>query len=298
MNKLSFKGAIPPMITPFQADGRLDLDAHIYNLKKWNEVELGGYLVLGSNSEAAYLSEQEKLSLIEATVLHTKEGRPVIAGTGMESTLETIRLTNKAAALGAQAALLLTPFYYKGKMNESAIIRHFMTIADDSDIPIMLYNVTKFTGINVSSRVVTEISAHPNIIGMKDSSGNIGQLIHFQEAALDNFQVLTGTASIWYPALSLGVTAAVMALANCAPKECVQIQKYYESGKLEEAKALYRRMVPLNTAVTATFGIAGLKYVCERAGFRGGYVRNPLSELTIEEKTRLDAIIEKAELLK
>lgn len=296
MNNLSFKGAIPPMITPFQADGRLDLDAHIFNIKKWNEVSLGGYLVLGSNSEAAYLSEQEKLNLIEATVMHAREGRPVIAGTGMESTLETIRLTNKAAALGAHAALLLTPFYYKGKMNDGAIIHHFLKIADDSDIPIMLYNVTKFTGINVSSRVVTEISAHPNIIGMKDSSGNIGQLIHFQEAAQGDFQVMTGTASVWYPALSLGVTAAVMALANCAPKECVQIQELYEAGRLEEAKALYRRMVPLNTAVTGAFGIAGLKYVCEKAGFRGGAVRSPLSELKMEEKIALDAIVKAAGL--
>lgn len=296
MNKLSFKGAIPPMITPFHADGRLDLDAHIFNLKKWNEVALGAYLVLGSNSEAAYLSEQEKLNLIEATVMHAREGRPVIAGTGMESTLETIKLTNKAAALGAQAALLLTPFYYKGKMNDDAIIRHFLTIADDSDIPIMLYNVTKFTGINVSSRVVTEISAHPNIIGMKDSSGNIGQLIHFQEAAQDSFQVMTGTASIWYPALSLGVTAAVMALANCAPKECVRIQELYEAGQLEEAKALYRRMVPLNTAVTGAFGVAGLKYVCDKVGLRGGSVRSPLSELKNEEKSQLDAILAKINL--
>lgn len=296
MNNLSFKGAIPPMITPFSADGRLDLDAHIYNLGKWNEARLGGYLVLGSNSEAAYLSEQEKLNLIEATVMHAKEGRPVIAGTGMESTLETIKLTNKAAAIGAQAALLLTPFYYKGKMSDSAIIRHFLTIADDSDIPIMLYNVTKFTGINVSSRVVTEISAHPNILGMKDSSGNIGQLIHFQKAAQNSFQVLTGTASIWYPALSLGVKAAVMALANCAPKECAQIQEYYEAGQLEEAKALYRRMVPLNTAVTGAFGIAGLKYVCDKVGLKGGCVRSPLSELSIEEKIKLDAIIKEAGL--
>ena len=294
MKNLKLKGAIPPMITPFQSDGRMDLEAHIYNLKKWNEVSLGGYLVLGSNSEAVYLSEQEKLQLIEATVQHAAEGRPIIAGTGMESTIETIRLTNKAAALGAQAALLLTPFYYKAKMSEHAIIHHFLSIAEHSDIPIMLYNVTKFTGINVSSRVVTEVSAHPNIIGMKDSSGNIGQLIHFQKAAMNDFQVLTGTASIWYPALSLGVEAAVMALANCAPKECVQIQEWYEAGRLEEAKALYRRMVPLNSAVTGTFGIAGLKYICELAGFRSGAVRSPLGELTVEEKKKLDYIYAEA----
>ena len=158
----------------------------------------------------------------------------------------------------------------------------------------MLYNVTKFTGINVSSKVVTEISGHPNIIGMKDSSGNISQLVHFQKAALPDYQVLTGTAGIWYPALTLGVTAAVMALANCAPKECVQIQEYYEAGQLKEAEALYRRMVPLNTAITATFGIAGLKYVCSKIGLKGGAVRSPLSELTADEKNRLDAIVEEA----
>ncbi len=287
---MAFKGVIPPMITPFTKEGALDLDAHIHNLEKWNEIALGGYLVLGSNSETAYLSEEEKLELIKTTVRHARKSRPVIAGTGLESTIETIRLTNKAAELGADAALLLTPYYYIGKMTDAALIEHFLMVAKAVDIPIMLYNVPKFTNVNVSSKVVTEISAHPNIIGMKDSTGNIAQLIQFQKAAQDGFQIMTGTASIWYPALTLGVEAAVMALANCAAPECVQIQEYYKAGRLEEAEALYRRMVPLNAAVTGTFGIAGLKYACDRVGLKGGAVRSPLAPLSKDEKWKMDQI--------
>ncbi len=297
MKNMKFKGAIPPMITPFTAAGALDLDAHIHNLEKWNEVKLGGYLVLGSNSETAYLSEVDKLDRIKATLMHAKKGSPIIAGTGMESTQETIRLTNKAAELGADAALLLTPCYYIGKMSEAAIIEHFLAVAKAADIPIMLYNVPKFTNVNVSSKVVNEISAHPNIIGMKDSTGNIGQLIHFQKATRDDFQVMTGTASVWYPALTLGVEAAVMALANCAPQECVDIQEHFEAGRLEEAERLYRRMVPLNTAVTSTFGIAGLKYACDKVGLKGGAVRSPLAPLTQEEKWSMDGILAEAGLV-
>ncbi len=287
----TLKGAIPPMITPFTAKGDLDLDAHIFNLQKWNEIELGGYLVLGSNSETAYLSEVEKIELIRATVYHARDDRPVLAGTGLESTRETIRFTNKAGELGVDAALILTPFYYRARMGDTAIINHFLALADACEIPILLYNVPKYTGVNVSSKVIAEISQHPNIIGMKDSTGNIGQLVNFQKVAHTDFQILTGTASVWYPALSLGVKAAVMALGNCAPRQCVKIQEYYEAGQLEEAASLYRQMVPVNTAITATYGIAGLKYACTKTGLKGGYVRSPLSELTEGEKSRLDKIL-------
>jgi 4-hydroxy-2-oxoglutarate aldolase len=296
MSKMKIKGVIPPMITPFTASGDVDHDKFVRNIESWNRDELCGYLVLGSNSETVYLTEEEKLKLIELTAAHAKSGRLVMAGTGMESTRETISLTEKAAKLGAQAALILTPFYYGSKMNDEALIRYFTTVADNVSIPVLIYNVTKFTHINISAEAVRELSRHPNIIGMKDSSGDIPQLVKFKAVVPEDFNLILGTASAWYPALTLGIEAAIMALANCAPNQCARVQVLYEQGLYTEARELYERLFPVNTAVTNTFGVAGLKYACDLLGYQGGYVREPLLELKASEKNKLEEILAKAQL--
>ena len=244
------------------------------------------------------LTEEEKLKLIELTVKHKKPGKLVVAGTGMESTSATIDLTNKAADLGADCVLIVTPFYYGGKMNDEALINFYTEVADNTRIPVMIYNVTKFTHVNISPKAVGVLCKHPNIIGMKDSSGNVSQLIDFK-AAIGNeeFNLMIGTASIWYPALTLGVEGSVMALANCCPGECVDVQKEFETGNLEKARALYERVFPVNSAVTGKYGIAGLKHACDLLGFEGGYVRKPLVQLKEQEKSELVEILKKAKVL-
>lgn len=294
---MKFSGPIPPMVTPFDAQGALDMDAHVSNLAYWTNAGIKGFLVMGSNSEAAYLEEEEKLELIRQTVQHTPDDSAVLVGTGMESTRGTIALTNKAAALGADAALLLTPFYYREAMSEDVLIRHFLEIADHTDVPILLYNVPKYTGINVSAALVREISQHPNIIGMKDSSGNIGQLVQFQSAIDADFQILVGTAAVWYPALDLDVRAGIMALANLAPAECLKVQQLFESGDRDGAKDLYRKLVPVNALVTGKLGVAALKYACELRGIKGGLVRRPLSDLTDTQKNLVENTLRKAALI-
>lgn len=297
MNNIKIKGVIPPMITPFKENGDIDYQAHIYNMEKWNNQNLAGYLVLGSNSETVYLDEEEKLELIKITVETAKKDRLIIVGTGMESTRETIKLTNKAAKLGAHAALVLTPFYYGGKMNDEALITYFTDVADNVDIPIMIYNVTKFTHINISQKAVEVLSKHKNIIGMKDSSGDIPQLVKFKSVIPESFNLMVGTASAWYPALTLGVKAGIMALANCLPSECALVQEKFESGNYVESRDLYTRIFPVNTAVTATYGIAGLKYVCDLLGYKGGFVRRPLLELKEEEKKKIRDILSTANII-
>jgi 4-hydroxy-2-oxoglutarate aldolase len=272
------------MLTPFTENGDVEYNAFVRNIEKWNDEPLGGYLVLGSNSETAYLNEEEKLTLIELTVQTTKEGRMILAGTGMESTRETIRLTNMAAKLGAHAALVLTPNYYLGQMTDTALIQHFTLIADESEIPVLLYNVPKFTHLNLSVETVRELSQHPNIIGMKDSAGNAAQLESFKRAVPENFNLIVGSATILYQALTLGVKAGILAVANCAPKACAQIQELFNEGKQDEAKQLQEKLLPLIKAVTETYGIAGLKYAATLMGYEGGFVRSPLHELREEEK--------------
>lgn len=297
MARIEIKGVIPPMITPFKENGDVDYQFHAENMEKWNKDNLAGYLVLGSNSETVYLNEEEKLELIKITVEAAKKDRIILAGTGMESARETIKLTNKAARLGVHAALILTPFYYGGKMNDEALIQYFTDVADNVDIPILIYNVPKFTHINISANAVEKLSRHPNIIGMKDSTGDIPQLVKFQSVIPESFNLMVGTASAWYPALTLGVKAGILALANCAPNECALVQEEFEKGNMEKAREIYTRVFPVNQAVTGTYGIAGLKYACSLLGYHGGFVRRPLLELKDEDKEKIRQILAKAELI-
>jgi 4-hydroxy-2-oxoglutarate aldolase len=287
-------GVIPPMITPFKENGDLDEHAFVSNIEKCNKDRLAGYLVIGSNSETVYLSEEEKLKLVKLAVEHAGKDRIVMAGTGLESARETIKLTNKCASLGAHCALVLTPFYYGSSMDSKALIRFFTEVADNSDIPVLIYNVTKFTHINIGADAVGELSRHKNIVGMKDSNGDVPQLAAFLWVADPDFQIMTGTYSAWYPAMTMGISATVSAMANCCPNEIAETQELFEAGKTGESFALYQRMFPVNAAVTGNFGICGLKYACDYLGYRGGHVRNPLSDCTETQREQLKAIIDKA----
>ena len=297
MAKLQIEGVIPPMITPFTENGDVDYDKHISNMERWNQDRLAGYLVLGSNSEAAYLSEEEKIKMIELTVKHADKDRLVLAGTGMESARETIKLTNKAAELGANGALVLTPFYYIDKMNDAALINYFTQVADKSDIPILIYNVPKFTHVNVSAKTVKVLSQHPNILGMKDSTGNVPQLVSFLGVIAEDFNLMVGTVSSWFPALTLGIKGGIFALANIAPNECAEVQEAFKAGDLDGARETYVRIFPVNTAVTATYGVAGLKYAADLRGYKGGHVRCPLLPPEESEKEAIRDILETANLL-
>ena len=285
------------MITPFRKNGEVDYDAFIRNIRRWNKEPLSGYLVLGSNSETPYLSDGEKLKLVELTVQAAKKGRLVLAGTGLESTRETIRLTNKAARLGADAALVLTPSFYNGQMNNEALIHHFTAVAEASDIPILIYNVPKFTHLNISVDAVRILSQHPNIVGMKDSLGDVAQLHTFLKIIPKKFTLIVGSASILYPALELGVRAAILALANCAPKACAEIQRLFDTGERQKARELQTKLLAVNRAVTETYGVAGLKYASTLMGYEGGNVRSPLLDPREDEKSDLRKIMQEAGLL-
>lgn len=287
-------GVIPPMVTPFKENGDVDYDGFAENVKQWNSDKLAGYLVIGSNSETVYLGEREKLKLVELTAKNAAPGRIVMAGSGLESARETIAFTNSCADAGAQSALVLTPFYYGGAMTSKALIRYFTTVADAVRIPVLIYNVSKYTHVNIQADAVAELSRHPNIVGMKDSNGDVPQLATFLRVADPSFQVITGTFAAWYPALCMGITATISAMANCAPNPIAEVQELFNAGKQKEAYALWQRWFPVNGAVTGAFGIPGLKYATDRAGYRGGSVRNPLIDLGDDDKKKLDVILDKA----
>lgn len=293
MGYFELKGVIPPVITPFTKEGKVDFAAFVKNIKLLNQIPLAGYLILGSNGETPYISDEDKAELVRLAVQHRAPGKVIMVGTGLENTAATIALTNKMAALGADCALLLTPNYYSEQMGDAAQIAYFTAVADNSNIPILIYNVTKFTGINISPSAVTKLSAHPNIMGMKDSSGNIAQLISFMVSGLDKeFNLIVGTASAWYPALAIGVKAAVMATANCCPQECVDVQTLYENGDLAGSLALYKRLFPVNACVTGKLGVPALKHACDKLGFVGGHPCPPLLPLTEEQRAQVDKVLD------
>ena len=293
MSKKRFTGVIPPMMTPFTATGEPDKRAFTANLERWNEDALSGYLVNGSNSEAVYLSEEEKLQLLSLTLAYAKPGRAVIAGAGSESLAQTMRFTNACATEGAAYALVLTPCYYHTAMTSAALIDFFTRVAEASRIPILLYNVPKFTHVNIKADAVAALAAHPNIVGMKDSAGDVPQLATFLSASAgQDFEIFVGTAGAWYPALCLGIEAGIHATANCAPNACAAVQHAFAAGDHERARAIYQALLPLNTAVTATYGVAGLKYAADLLGYAGGAVRCPLQPLNEKEKEKLRQIVE------
>jgi len=296
MAQIDLNGIFPPIPTPF-VDDDVAYDKLASNIEKWSQSGLKGLVVMGSNGEYVYLSEDEKRTLVEKTVQMTPEHMLVIAGTGCESTQETIELTRDCADRGAHAALVVTPHYYSGRMNEAAMLAYFTAVADQSPIPILLYNVPKFTHVNMTFRLVSQLSSHPNIVGIKDSTGNVIQLGEFANNVGPDFSLLVGTAGALFGGLTIGCVGGVLALANVAPELCVRIYEYVKQGDYEAAKQLQLKMIPVNQAVTATYGVPGLKTAMDMLGYFGGAPRPPLLPSSEKDKSEIREILIKAELL-
>ena len=288
---VSFRGVFPPIPTPFDAEGNVHYQALAENLGRWNQYGLAGYVVLGSNGEGVLLAEEEKVRVWETARQVIPSAKLLIAGTGCESTRQTLALTCKAAEAGADAALVVTPHYYSAKMTSDSLVQHYCAVADASPIPILVYNVPKFTNVNMDAAAVARVARHPNIVGIKDTSGNVTQLADTVRLAGPGFQMLAGSASFFFPGLAVGAVGGILALANIAPDQCLELHRLFATGAWAEAAELQRRMIPVNAAVTARFGIAGLKAALDMLGYYGGPVRSPLLVLTKSESQTLRQIL-------
>ena len=272
---MSLRGVLPPLVTPFHADGGLDLEAFCAGLEALAAHDFAGFLVLGSNGEAASLDEDEKLLLV-AAARRAVPGRFLLVGTGLESTRGTIALTRKVADLGADAALVLTPCYYKSRMTAEALRRHFEAVADASPVPVYLYSVPAFTGLPWPPGLAATLAAHPRIRGLKESSGDVGLVSRLTESVPAGFEIACGNAPVFYPALCVGASGGILAVANCAPRATLALYRAFGAGDHASARRIQQALAPLATAVTATHGVAGLKLTMGLAGLRGGTVRAPL----------------------
>lgn len=290
------KGIMPPIATPFIKD-EIAYDKLAENISKWNETKLSGYVVFGSNGESVFLTRDEKLKLIEYVQKNKSEDKKLIAGTGSDSIKETISLSNDAAKLGADAALILTPSFYKSQMKHEAFVKYYTAVADIILIPLIIYNVPKFTGVGIEPETVAKLSEHQNIIGIKNSDENIAHLTEIINLTSSNFATIVGTASILFAGLTAGAVGGILALANIAPNECLQIMEYINQGNIEEAKKLQMNLISVNKAVTSKYGVPGLKAAMDLLGYFGGDPRSPLTPLNLSQKEDLISILKKSKLL-
>lgn len=288
---ISLAGVFPPIATPFDAEGNVHYEALAGNLERWNQFDLAGYVVLGSNGEVVLLAEEEKLALLAACRRAIPPGKLLIAGTGCESTRQTIALTRQAAEIGADAALVVTPHYYTNKMTPDVLVRHFHIVADASPIPVIMYNVPANTGLDMSAATIARAAEHPNIVGIKDSGGNITKIGDTIRLTQPDFQVLAGSTGFFLAALCLGAVGGVLGMANIAPQQAIDIHRLFEAGWLNEAAELQRRMIPVNAAVTAVMGVPGLKAALDMLGWYGGPVRSPLLDIDEGQRETLRAIL-------
>jgi 4-hydroxy-2-oxoglutarate aldolase len=294
---VSLSGVFPPVPTPFDAGGGIDLRSMVENLERWNQYDLAGYVVLGSNGEAVYLTDEERVRVWQAARPAIPADKLMVAGTGCESTRQTIALTRQAAEAGADAVLVVTPHYYDAKMTADSLIQHYEAVADASPIPVAIYSVPKFTHVDVDAATVARLSQHPNVIGIKDTGGNVTKLADFVRLAQPGFQVLAGSAGFFFAGLALGAVGGVLALANIAPQQSIDIYRLFKTGRWNEAAELQRQMLPVNAAVTSRFGIAGLKAALDMLGYYGGPVRSPLLDVGENEREILKATLIEGKIL-
>lgn len=268
------RGVLPPVVTPF-VNEELDLPAFENNLRALNRTGLSGYVVLGSTGESVYLDEHEKELVLAAAREAAAPGKQLVMGTGQESTRAAIHLTRLAAKHGADFVLVVTPAYFKGQMTPEALMTHFTRVADDSPIPVLLYNVPQFTALNLAPEVVAQLAQHPNIQGIKDSTGDIAQLTEIIRLVPRDFAVLVGSDTVFYPALCVGATGGVLATPNVIPDMLVELFRLFLEGDHRAALGLQRRINPLANLVIREYGIGGLKLAMDMTGFQGGGCARP-----------------------
>lgn len=275
---MKFQGIYPPITTPFTHDGELYKAKVQHNIEKLNRTTLSGYVVCGSTGESVMLTPEEKFQMWEWVAEYAAPGKLLMAGTGAESVRETVWLTNRAADMGYKAAMVRTPHYYKNLINRTdAQVLYFRAVADQSKIPLMIYNWPQATGVDISPEAVVQLSEHPNIAAIKESSGNLEKVMQMLREVKPDFQVLVGSAPTLWPSLTVGAVGAVLAFANAAPYSTITIWEAFRTREIEAAQDWQNRIARAAALVTTKYGVPGLKYAMDLTGYYGGPPRLPLT---------------------
>jgi 4-hydroxy-2-oxoglutarate aldolase len=291
MANYMLNGIFPPVTTPFNERGDVDYAGLSSNISRYNEDGLAGYVALGSNGEVVHLSSEERTRVIETIKRGATSTHTIIAGVNELSTRAAIEAARAAADSGADVVLVVTPYYYKGSMTQEAFTRHFNDVADRSPLPVLIYNVPANTGVVIESATIAKLAGHENIIGVKDSAGNMGAISETIRRSPASFQVMVGNGSILFPSLMMGATGAVLAIACAAPRACVDLYQAVKVGDHQRSRELQNRIAPLSHIVTAGLGVPGLKAAIEMLGLAGGPPRAPLVPVSTSERERIKAVI-------
>ena len=279
------------MTTPYAPDGAVSLSDLKHNLRLYNSTDLAGYVALGSTGESVLLRRAEMDAILATVKEAAAKEKKLLAGTGAESTRETIERTKRAAEFGYHAALVKPPHYYKPAYKPEVLIAHFRCVADESPIPVMLYSIPQFTGITLGAAEVAALAEHSNIIGIKDSSGNVQGTADFVAATPPAFNVLVGNAATLYPSLVVGARGGILALASALPEKCVKLFEVIRQGHHEKARELQSLVARASKLIVSELGLTGVKYAMDQRGYRGGLPRLPLLPLHDEQKKRLSEFL-------
>lgn len=288
---MKLQGILAPLTTPFAADGSAALHQLRDNVARYNCTQLTGYVAIGSTGESVLLTSDEAEQIWNAIREASAPGKILIAGTGMESTAETIARSRRAAAIGYHAVLVKTPHYFKSGMTAEALEKHYRSVADACPVPVFLYNIPQNTGISLSADLVARLATHPNIVGIKESSGNVPLLAEIVQSTPVNFQALAGSASAVLGALSVGAVGGILGLACFLPELCSDLYTTWLAGDSTGAKDIQLSVLAASRKIVAELGPAGVKYAMDRAGYFGGPPRPPLLPLTEAQQQTIDATL-------
>jgi 4-hydroxy-2-oxoglutarate aldolase len=280
-------GVYPALTTPYAADGSVSLSDLKHNIERYNSTGLVGYVVLGSTGESVLLSRSEADGILATVKEAAGQGQRLIAGTGAESTADTIERTRRAAEFGYHFALVKTPHYYKPAYKPEVLIAHYRRVADASPIPVLLYSVPIFTGVTLEAPEVAALADHPNIVGIKESSGHVMRVAEMVAATPADFQILTGSAGTMLAGLTVGAKGAILALASALPEKCVALFELVHHGQSEKARELQQILLKASKVIQSEHAIAGIKFVMDQRGYRGGVPRLPLVPLSEAYKQRV-----------
>lgn len=283
-----FSGIFAALTTPYARNGSVSLPDLKHNVHRYNQTDLAGYVALGSTGESVLLTRAEMDGILITVKEASAKEKKLLAGAGAESTAETIERTKRAAELGYDAALVKTPYYYKPAYKPEVLIAHYRRVADESPIPVLLYSIPQFTGVALAAAEVAALAEHPNIIGIKDSSGNVQGIAEIVAATPPEFQVLVGSAATVYPSMAIGARGAILALACALPEKCVALFELVRQGQHEKARELQSILLRASKLIVSEMGIAGVKHAMDQRGYLGGIPRLPLPPLHQEQKKRLN----------
>src|SRR5688572_5187978 len=292
---IKLRGVIAPVVTTFgERDEALDLEAFATNLRAYVAAGLSGVVVCGSTGEAALLDEAERRLLIERARAELPADALLIVGTGAESTRQCVQRCRVANEHGAHAVLVVAPHYYSSAMTPAALEAHYARVADESPLPVLLYNIPKYAHFALEPDLIARLSTHENIVGMKDSAGDLKRLEEYMQSQGEAFTVLTGHGGTFHRALELGACGGILAMSLFAAELTLDVYERHHAGDAEEAAEAQRALTPLAAEIVGRMGVAGVKAAMDRVGLAGGPVRMPLVPLGPEDSARVDALLRDA----